>query len=125
MAFDLDIFVRKDSRDGFKVIRNIHHQVRQKLVLLIMMHPGERIMDGEMGVGLSRFLFDQNDIASVASATSTLSVVSSVRSSSSSPYPPVCPNSSLTSSLIGDDEGTCRIDVNSSITIDMPSKVAI
>lgn len=70
MAFDLDIFVRKDSRDGFKVIRNIHHQVRQKLVLLIMMHPGERIMDGEMGVGLSRFLFDQNDIASVASAVS-------------------------------------------------------
>ena len=71
MAFDLDVFVKKDSRDGFKVIRNIHHQVRQKLVLLIMMHPGERIMDGKMGVGISRFLFSQGDVQSVASSVAS------------------------------------------------------
>ena len=62
-AQDLSIFLKRDARDGFTVVRSVHAQVREKLILLIMLNPGERIANSEMGVGLSRFLFDTDGFA--------------------------------------------------------------
>ena len=57
-GYDLDILVRRDSEDGYKVTRTLADQVRQKFIILLMTIPGERIMNVDFGVGLSTYLFE-------------------------------------------------------------------
>ena len=70
-GYDLDILVRRDSEDGYKVTRKLADQVRQKFIILLMTIPGERLMNVNFGVGLSTYLFESfaagNDVT-----TSTL-----------------------------------------------------
>ena len=74
-GYDLDILVRRDSEDGYKVTRTLADQVRQKFVILLMTIPGERIMNADFGVGLSTYLFES---FSEGSDTTTSSLTNSI-----------------------------------------------
>ncbi len=50
-----------DDQDGLKLIKNFPDLVDQNLRNLLLTLPGERIMDPSFGVGVSRYLFQQND----------------------------------------------------------------
>ncbi len=51
----------KDQNNGFALTRTIKENIKQSLKMLILTNPGERIMLPEYGVGLRRFLFE-NDV---------------------------------------------------------------
>jgi len=53
--------LRRDERDGHELIKTFEGLVQQNLKMLILTNPGERMMDPEFGVGLKRFLFEQNN----------------------------------------------------------------
>jgi len=49
--------------DGtYSLTKGLNENVQQNLKLLILTCPGERIMMPKFGVGLKKFLFEQNDI---------------------------------------------------------------
>ena len=52
--------LRRDEVDGYKLIKTYRSLVLQNLKMLILTNPGERIMDPEFGVGLRKYLFEQN-----------------------------------------------------------------
>tara|TARA_R110001583_G_scaffold7012_1_gene35084 strand:+ start:160 stop:567 length:408 start_codon:yes stop_codon:yes gene_type:complete len=49
-----------DEVDGIKLVKNFPDLVEQNLKNLILTMPGERVMDPLFGVGISKFLFEQN-----------------------------------------------------------------
>jgi phage baseplate assembly protein W len=49
---------RNDS--DYVLVNNTEDLVRQNLINLLLTSPGERIMDPEFGVGIRRFLFENN-----------------------------------------------------------------
>ena len=57
----LKLPVAIDEADGLKLIKNFPDLVQQNLKNLMLTIPGERIMDPAFGVGLPRYLFEQND----------------------------------------------------------------
>ena len=52
--------VEIDPVDGFTLTKTIMEQVKQNLKMLILTVPGERVMKPKFGVGLKRYLFEQN-----------------------------------------------------------------
>ena len=46
------------SLDGFQMIKTIRQMAKQNFKMLILTNPGERIMEPNFGVGLSRYLFE-------------------------------------------------------------------
>jgi|TARA_R110000824_G_scaffold339089_1_gene525612 phage baseplate assembly protein W len=56
-SFSVALPLRKDTTDGFVMIKKFKTLVRQNLKMLILTVPGERIMDPEFGVGLKTYLF--------------------------------------------------------------------
>jgi hypothetical protein len=46
-----------DSGDGFSLIKDFETMIKQNLKMLILTNPGERVMNPQYGVGISRFLF--------------------------------------------------------------------
>lgn len=48
------------SRNGYTLNVTIPEMVKQNLKCLMLTNPGERLMDKEFGIGLKRFLFEQN-----------------------------------------------------------------
>ena len=52
--------VEVDPVDGFTLTKTIMEQVKQNLKMLILTVPGERVMKPKFGVGLKRYLFEQN-----------------------------------------------------------------
>ena len=49
------------SEDGpYALNKNLIETVKQNLKMLVLTNPGERIMDSNFGVGLSRLLFEQD-----------------------------------------------------------------
>jgi len=50
----------RDTQDGYALTKTYNEVVRQNLKHLILTVPGERIMDPTFGVGLKKFLFEQN-----------------------------------------------------------------
>ena len=50
-----------DELDGIKLVKNFPDLVEQNLKNLILTVPGERVMDPTFGVGISRYLFEQNN----------------------------------------------------------------
>ena len=48
------------NQEGLLNTKTIEENVKQNLKGLFLTSPGERIMDPEFGVGLRRFLFEQN-----------------------------------------------------------------
>ncbi len=50
-----------DELDGLKLVKDFPSLVQQNLKNLLLTLPGERIMDPLFGVGMPRFLFEQNN----------------------------------------------------------------
>jgi|TARA_Y100000310_G_scaffold112746_1_gene111286 phage baseplate assembly protein W len=50
--------LRRDSDDGYKMIKSIQGMVKQNFKMLLLTIPGERVMIPEYGVGLPRYLFE-------------------------------------------------------------------
>jgi uncharacterized protein len=46
--------------DGYDLVKTMPEVIRQNLKNLLLTNPGERIMDPHFGVGIKRFLFEQN-----------------------------------------------------------------
>ena len=57
-TFGIALPLELDSADGFKMLKTINGLVRQNLKMLILTIPGERVMEPNFGVGLSRYLFE-------------------------------------------------------------------
>jgi phage baseplate assembly protein W len=51
------------SFDGYKMIRGYENLVKQNFKNLMLTSPGEKIMDPKFGVGLRRYLFEQDTLA--------------------------------------------------------------
>jgi len=51
--------LRRSSIDGFQMNKDFRSLIRQNLKMLILTNPGERVMSPEYGVGIKRFLFEQ------------------------------------------------------------------
>ena len=49
-----------DSRDGIRLNKEYIDLVNQNLKMLLLTSPGERIMDPFFGVGMRRFIFEQD-----------------------------------------------------------------
>ena len=58
--------LKRGNKDTYEVYDNITSQISFYLKNLLLTHPGENISDPNYGVGLRRYLFEQN-IASVRS----------------------------------------------------------
>ena len=52
--------VKKGNEDVFEMYDDVNQQISFYLKCLILTSPGENLSDPEYGVGLRRFLFDQN-----------------------------------------------------------------
>ena len=50
----------RDEQDGYALIKDFPALVAQNFKMLMLTSPGERLMDPLFGVGLKRFLFEQN-----------------------------------------------------------------
>lgn len=59
-GFSVAIPMQRDARDGFKMNKSYAQVVTQNLKMLLLTVPGERIMDPHFGVGVRRFLFEQD-----------------------------------------------------------------
>jgi len=59
-GFSVSIPMQRDARDGFKMNKTYKQVVNQNLKMLLLTVPGERIMDSSFGVGVRRFLFEQD-----------------------------------------------------------------
>ena len=59
-GFSISIPLQRDARDGFKMNKTYKQVVNQNLKMLLLTVPGERIMDPSFGVGVRRFLFEQD-----------------------------------------------------------------
>lgn len=61
------------DQEGLLNTKTIEENVKQNLKGLFLTSPGERIMDPEFGVGLRRFLFEQNISSSRAKLENRIS----------------------------------------------------
>ena len=50
-----------DENDGFALNKTYRAMVTQNFKNLMLTSPGEKVMDPEFGVGIKRYLFEQND----------------------------------------------------------------
>ena len=50
----------KSTEDGDGLLKNIRSLTQQNLKMLILTSPGERMMDPNYGVGLRKYLFEQD-----------------------------------------------------------------
>tara|TARA_R100000008_G_C3530793_1_gene139166 strand:- start:321 stop:689 length:369 start_codon:yes stop_codon:yes gene_type:complete len=48
----------RDVGDGFGMIKNFRTMVKQNFKMLLLTHPGERVMEPDFGVGLKKYLFE-------------------------------------------------------------------
>lgn len=49
-----------DSNDGFALLQNLQQVALQNVKMVLFTEPGERIWDLEFGVGIKKYLFEQN-----------------------------------------------------------------
>ena len=59
-GFSVSVPMQRDARDGFKMNKTYKQVVAQNLTMLLLTSPGERIMEPSFGVGVRRFLFEQD-----------------------------------------------------------------
>jgi phage baseplate assembly protein W len=52
--------IQIDSNDGYSLNKNFVALIRQNFRMLLLTVPGERIMNPDFGVGLKRYLFEQD-----------------------------------------------------------------
>ena len=69
-SFGVALPLQTDLADGFTMVKNLNTLVKQNLKMLILTIPGERVMEPNFGVGLSRYLFEnfgQNTMSQISS----------------------------------------------------------
>jgi|TARA_Y100000034_G_C6795295_1_gene356406 phage baseplate assembly protein W len=69
-AFGVALPVRRDSNDGFVMLKTLKKLFSQNLKMLILTAPGERVMEPNFGVGMRTYLFQnfgQNTEQAIAS----------------------------------------------------------
>ena len=49
------------GQDGYGLLKDYRELVQQNLKCLVLTNPGERIMEPEFGVGILKYLFENND----------------------------------------------------------------
>ena len=52
--------LRRDETDGYRLVKSFEELAHQNLKMLVLTVPGERMMDPNFGVGLKKYLFEQN-----------------------------------------------------------------
>lgn len=50
----------EDSNDGFRLLQTLQQVALQNVKMILLTEPGERIWDLNFGVGIKRYLFEQN-----------------------------------------------------------------
>jgi phage baseplate assembly protein W len=61
MPFDLTVPIQRSDETTFQLVWDLRIAVRHKLRCLLLTIPGERVMYPQYGVGIKRFLFE-NDV---------------------------------------------------------------
>jgi phage baseplate assembly protein W len=51
---------QRDPNDGFALLKTIRQVASQNIKMIMFTEPGERIFDRQFGVGIRKFLFEQN-----------------------------------------------------------------
>lgn len=59
-GFSAKLPVARDLDDGYALTKTLSEVATQNLKNLLLTNPGERMMDPEFGVGLLKFLFEEN-----------------------------------------------------------------
>lgn len=49
-----------NNNDEFIIITDILKNIRQKIITILLTNPGERIMDPKFGIGIKKYIFEQN-----------------------------------------------------------------
>ena len=57
--------LRRDLIDGFVMNKDIRSLIKQNLKMLILTNPGERVMIPSYGIGVKKFLFEQEGEATL------------------------------------------------------------
>tara|TARA_R100001163_G_scaffold61745_1_gene51971 strand:+ start:1426 stop:1794 length:369 start_codon:yes stop_codon:yes gene_type:complete len=50
--------IARDVGDGYEMIKSFKTMIKQNFKMLLLTHPGERVMEPEFGVGLKKYLFE-------------------------------------------------------------------
>jgi|TARA_B100000035_G_scaffold135346_2_gene115365 phage baseplate assembly protein W len=64
--------LKRGDRDTFELIDNVESQVNYYLKSLLLTNPGENLSDFDYGVGVRRFIFEQNTAGNRSSLESTI-----------------------------------------------------
>ena len=98
--------LKKGNNDVFELYDNVNDQISFYLKCLLLTSPGENISDPDYGVGLRRFLFEQN-------IESTRSQLSSRVTSQISKYLPYIEVQNIEVSATGPeiDEGSMKLRI--------------
>lgn len=48
----------RDVGDGYEMIKNFKIMIKQNFKMLLLTHPGERVMEPDFGVGIKKYLFE-------------------------------------------------------------------
>ena len=59
-GLSVKIPLQRDKTDGYKLNKTYQEMIKQNFKNLVLTIPGERIMDPLFGVGLRKYLFEQN-----------------------------------------------------------------
>lgn len=58
MAFGVALPITYSSIDGFTLLYGFEETIKQNFKMLLLTIPGERVMEPEFGVGVTRYLFE-------------------------------------------------------------------
>ena len=70
LAVKLPVIV--NTTDGFELIKTYDDLAAQNLKMLVLTTPGERMMDTDFGVGLKKYLFEQNTASTYSEIDSNI-----------------------------------------------------
>jgi phage baseplate assembly protein W len=60
MAYSAALPIITDPNDGYRMLKTIENLAKQNLKMLLYTEPSERVFDSNFGVGIKRYLFQQN-----------------------------------------------------------------
>ena len=56
-SFGVALPLQRSTTDGFEMVKRFNKLIRQNLKMILLTHPGERVMEPDFGVGLKNYLF--------------------------------------------------------------------
>lgn len=59
-GYSLALPVATDPNDGFKLLKYLQNVALQNLKMVLYVEPGEMVWDIDFGVGIKKYLFEQN-----------------------------------------------------------------